>query len=206
MAALNKPGLWEALRDLGVDVPAGMLEFGDVVSPVVSLGDLTYNYRPTLRARLHAHAIIGPIALEYAGLCIQANQGGLWVMDLQILGGGNTQWWFTAPGSPWAGSAGGSNLAWTVTGSDPGQAVAGAVGITQGWIKNSLLNTSTSLPIGSSAQMVIFPTTAHQVRPWTPVWLPGNCWINIVTRAVNTQLVANVVVQAPAEFSGAQWS
>ncbi len=192
---LNHPGLIEALIDFGADQSSYGLQVQDMVWPTLALGDVSLNYEPALRARLHTTIdLVAAGAGNYNALSIQASVHGFWLTEIRALTGA---WHMRVHASPVIGAA--TPLGFNVIGQTPGEVrvVSGATDFFGNTANPARSVVTIDVPLGDSLRVGI-----QGIGLALPLWVPGNCWLNAQQSIANTAILGHVAIQVPALNAG----
>lgn len=196
MPNLSRDGLFEALDDFGVDMSATGLVVAQVVSPVISLVDLSLNYKPAVRAKLFGRFQPPASVGNVGGFQLQAGFGGMWVLSVSNQGTTTCLLWVDANPAGFTGNLVAGSF--SIFGDSPGEVRVG--GSADDFFGGAVGSNRSGTKIG-------LPTTGYVLRVDNvptifPFFVPGQMWLNCMGLAVNVGLDLSVALQMPASNAG----
>lgn len=195
MPNLQHDGLFEALDDFGVDMSASGLVLAQVASPVVTLVDLSLNYKPAIRAKLFTRFNPAASVGQFGGFQLQAGTDGFWV--LSIMNNGTQQvvaWVHTVQAGVTNAFAGAQ---FNIFGDSPGETRSG--GAADDFFGNVGSNGSGTKIGGAPPGYIIGPNLVPSIFPF---FVPGKAWLNCLGTQTNLGLDVSVALQMPAANPG----
>ena len=214
MANFKRDGLIEALEDFGVDMNWQGLEMALACVPVVSLGSIEHQLPPAIAARGYTNATAAAGgAATWTGLSITSLPTGFWLLGLRnnIANAVRGVRFSVNPGSGGSAIIPGavSPLSFNWLGDEPGEAGFGQ-GVTPGSGPGPFL---AATQVGVS---VVDPSSFHPGLYFhlesalnspvgnlaRPVWVPGNCILNVFSDTANQSLDVSMEIEIPASTAG----